>query len=35
MYKEIPDQQKRLCIDCSSQGDVYESNYTQADTNWC
>lgn len=28
-YEEIPDQQKRLCIECSNQGTEYEANYTQ------
>ena len=29
IYEEIPDQQKRLCIECSNHGTNYESNYTQ------
>ena len=27
-YEEIPDQQKRLCIECSNHGTDYEANYT-------
>ena len=28
-YEEIPDQQKRICIACSSDSKRYKTNYTQ------